>query len=138
MKIVRNILAVIVGLVVGNIINMQLVNLGISVFPLEGVDPNNIEGTLADAMPNARFEHFVFPFFAHALGTLVGALVAALIAASYKMKFAYAIGVLFLIGGIMVNYMIPGPIWFTIADIALAYIPMAWIGGKIGMSINKN
>lgn len=138
MKIVRNILAVVVGLVVGNIINMQLVNLGISVFPLEGVDPNNIEGTLADAMPNARFEHFVFPFLAHALGTLSGALVAALIAATHKMKFAYSIGFLFLVGGVVINFMIPGPIWFTAVDIALAYIPMAWIGGIIGLSINKN
>ena len=47
------------------------------------------------------------------------------------MKFSLGIGVLFLIGGITVNYMLPGPIWFAIVDIVLAYIPMAWIGGKI-------
>ena len=47
------------------------------------------------------------------------------------MKFSLGIGVLFLIGGITVNYVLPGPIWFAIVDIVLAYIPMAWIGGKI-------
>ncbi|WP_417600413.1 hypothetical protein [Owenweeksia hongkongensis] len=136
MKIVRNILAVIVGWAIGSAVNMGLINAGHSVFPLEGVDPSDMEA-LAAAMPNASAEHFIFPFLAHALGTLVGALIAALIAATHKMKFAYAIGALFLIGGIMVSFMIPSPTWFIVLDIALAYIPMAWIGGKIGMSINK-
>jgi len=137
MNILRNILAVILGWAAGSIVNMGLVNIGHSVFPLEGVDPNDMEA-LAAAMPNAGFEHFIFPFLAHALGTLVGALVAAIIAATHKMKFALAIGGLFLIGGIVISFMIPAPIWFIIVDIALAYIPMAWIGGKIGMGIGKN
>ena len=54
-----------------------------------------------------------------------------MIAASPTMKIALTIGVLFLLGGIMVNYMLPGPTWFAVLDIVLAYIPMAWIGGKI-------
>ena len=53
------------------------------------------------------------------------------------MKFAIAIGSLFLLGGIAVNYMLPGPIWFAVADIALAYIPMAWIGAKLAQSFSK-
>ena len=44
-------------------------------------------------------KNFVFPFLAHALGTLAGAFVAAKIAASHKMRFALAIGFLFLLGG---------------------------------------
>ena len=47
------------------------------------------------------------------------------------MKFAFVIGGLFLLGGIMVNYMLPGPLLFTFVDIIFAYIPMAWIGGKL-------
>ena len=137
MKIIRNILAVVVGWAVGSALNMGLITAGHSIFPLEGVDPNDMEA-LATAMSTASSEHFLFPFLGHALGTLFGAIVAAIIAANHKMKFALGVGVLFLLGGIMVNYMIPGPIWFTVADIALAYIPMAWIGGKIGMGINKN
>ena len=82
-------------------------------------------------MPTLEFEFFIFPFLAHALGTLVGATTAGFIAVNHKMKFSLGIGVLFLIGGITVNYMLPGPIWFAIVDIVLAYIPMAWIGGKI-------
>ena len=137
MKILRNILAVILGWGIGSAVNMGLITAGHSVYPLEGVDPNDMEA-LAAAMPDASFEHFIFPFLAHALGTLIGALVAVLIAATHKMKFAYAIGGLFLLGGIMVTFMIPAPTWFIVVDIAFAYIPMAWIGGKIGMSFVKN
>jgi hypothetical protein len=76
-------------------------------------------------------KHFIFPFLAHALGTLVGAIVAALIAATHKMKFALAIGLFFIIGGIINVLTLPSPQWFTIVDLVGAYIPMGWIGGKI-------
>ena len=48
------------------------------------------------------------PFLAHALGTLVGAAIAGLIAANYKMIFSLGIGVLFLLVGIIINFMLPG------------------------------
>jgi len=128
--ILKNILAVIAGWLGGSIINMSLINLGYSVFTIEGIDANNMEA-LANVMPTLPFNHFIFPFLAHALGTLVGAIIAGLIAANNKMKFALAIGVLFFIGGILVSFMIPAPTWFIITDLVFAYLPMAWIGGKI-------
>ena len=128
--ILKNILAVIAGWFGGSIINMGLVKAGHSIFPIKGIDPNNMKA-LAKVLPTLDFEYFIFPFLAHALGTLVGAAIAYKFAASHKMKMAMIIGVLFLIGGIVVNYILPGPTWFAIADILVAYIPMAWIGTKI-------
>ncbi len=134
--IIRNILAVIAGWFCGSIINMGLIQLGHVLFPIEGLDPENME-SLAEIMPGLDFQYFIFPFLAHALGTLIGAFIAGIIAANHKMKFALAIGVLFLIGGIYMSYLISGPIWFSILDIALAYIPMAWLGGKIALGFSK-
>lgn len=128
--IFKNILAVISGWIGGSVINMGLIRTGHKLIPIEGIDPNDMDA-LAAVMPTLEFEYFVFPFLAHALGTLVGATIAGWIAASHKMKFSLAIGGLFLLGGIMVNYMLPGPTWFAATDILIAYIPMAWIGGKI-------
>lgn len=136
MKILRNILAVIAGFIIGSIVNMGIVITGHKLMPIEGVDPNDMEA-LGAAMPNLSWEYFAFPFLAHALGTLVGALAAALIAASSKMTFALTIGIFFLLGGIYMVTLLPSPMWFNITDIALAYIPMAWIGGKIGMGISR-
>ena len=77
-------------------------------------------------------KHFLFPFLAHALGTLAGALTAFLIAASYRSVFAYAVGAVSLAGGIAATLMIPAPMWFMILDLVVAYIPMAWIGTMLG------
>jgi|SRR5690606_20770155 len=128
--IIRNILAVIAGWIVGSIVNMGLIKLGYGIYPIEGVDPNDMNA-LAEVMPSLSFEYFIFPFLGHAIGTFAGAMVAALIAFNHKMKIALCIGVIFLAGGIIAAYLIPAPGWFIVADLLLAYIPMAWLGGKL-------
>jgi hypothetical protein len=75
-------------------------------------------------------KHFVFPFLAHALGTLVGAAVAAFIAANRQFHLAMTIGVLFLAGGMGSVMMLPAPVWFDTLDLCAAYFPMAWIGWR--------
>ena len=131
--VVRNILAVLAGALIGSIVNMGLIMLSSSIIPPPaGADLSTPEGLKA-ALPLFEPKHFLFPFLAHALGTLVGAFVAAKIAANNKMRLAYAVGVLFLIGGITNAIMLPAPAWFIAADLILAYIPMAWIGGRWGI-----
>lgn len=132
MTILRNILALLVGLAVGTGVNMALIVLGPSVIPPPvGVDVMDAE-SMSASIHLFETKHFVFPFLAHALGTLVGALTAFLIAASHESIFAYAVGAAFLAGGIMATLMIPAPMWFKILDLLVAYIPMAWIGTKLG------
>ncbi len=75
--------------------------------------------------------NFLMPWLAHALGSFAGAWVAAMIAATHKMKFAISIGTFFLIGGIYMVTLVPSPVWFTVLDLGLAYIPMAWLAGKL-------
>lgn len=134
---IKNIVAVIVGWITGSVINMGLIQTGHALIPIPGIDPSDMDA-LAAIMPALEFEYFIFPLLAHALGTLVGAAVVGLIAASYKMKYALAMGALFLAGGIMVNYMLPGPTWFAVTDIVIAYIPMAWIGGNIALKLSSS
>jgi len=129
--LLRNILAVIAGLFVGSAVNMGIITISGSIIPPpEGVDVSDMEG-LKSAMHLFEPKHFIFPFLAHALGTLVGALLAALIAANHKMKFALGIGVFFLFGGIAAVFMLPSPTWFAVLDLAGAYIPMGWLGWKV-------
>ncbi|MDX5428571.1 MAG: hypothetical protein LPK79_10760 [Bacteroidota bacterium] len=132
--VIRNILAVILGWVGGSAVNMGLIELGYMIFPIQGVDPNDMDSLIA-AMPTMEPKHFLFPFLAHAIGTLVGAFLAVWIAATHKMKFGFAIGILFLLGGIAAIYMFPGPTWFAVLDLLVAYLPMAYLGGKLAMRI---
>lgn len=129
--IVKNIIAVVVGIVVGGTVNMALINMSSSIIaPPEGVDVTTMEG-LKDSIHLFEPKHYIFPFLAHALGTLVGAFLAAKIAANHKMKFAYGIGLFFLLGGIANVFLLPAPTWFILVDLIGAYLPMAYIGGKL-------
>jgi DMSO reductase anchor subunit len=132
MNIVRNILAVIIGILACMLVNGGIVSLSASVIPPpEGMDVSNMDSIRANAH---LFEpkHFIMPFLAHALGSVVGGLLAALVAGSRKMTFALVIGFVHLLGGITAAFMIPAPLWFVVLDLGVAYVPMAWIGGKLG------
>ncbi len=130
-KILRLILAVILGLVVGSAINMGLVVLGARVIPAPaGADATTMAGLKA-SMHLYEAKHFLFPFLAHALGTLAGALVAGLLAPGTSAVPAYVVGALFLLGGIANVFMLPAPVWFSAADLLLAYLPAAWLGQTI-------
>jgi len=136
--IVKNILAVIAGIILGSAVNVGIIKLSGSIItPPDGVDVTNME-SLKSSMHLFEPKHFIFPFLAHALGAFVGALLAALIAANHKMKFALGIGIFFLIGGIVNIFMLPSPTWYTVLDLAGAYIPMGWLGGKLATGNKGN
>lgn len=124
-------LALILGLVVGGGVNMALIMLGPTLIaPPPGADMTTVEGLKA-SMHLLEPRHFVMPFLAHAVGTLVGALVGAVLAVSHRAVVAYAIGIAFLCGGIAASVMIPAPKWFIALDLVVAYLPMAWLGLSI-------
>jgi hypothetical protein len=138
MKILRNALAIIVGFITGSIVNMMLVTIGPKVIPVPpGVDVIDMEKFAATAHL-LKPENFIFPFLAHALGTLVGALLAYLLAGSHQVLFSRIVGALFLAGGIAASQMIPAPKWFLVLDLAVAYLPMAWAGAWLGRRIRKD
>lgn len=129
--IVKNILAVVVGLFLGSVVNGALISVSGSIIPVpNGADVTTVEGLKA-SIHLFEPKHFIFPFLAHALGTLVGAFLAAKIAATHKMRFAIGIGVCFLIAGIANCFMLPAPAWFMALDLIAAYIPFAYLGGKL-------
>lgn len=132
--ILRNILAVVGGAIVGGIVNMGIIMISSNIIPPPaGVDVTDMESLKAN-MHLFEPKNFIFPFLAHALGALVGAFIAAKVAASHHMKLAVTVGAFFLIGGIINVSMLPAPPWFSVLDIVGAYIPMGWLGGKLAGS----
>ena len=135
--IVKNVLATIAGVIVGSLVNIGLVNLGPIVVPLpEGADVSTMEN-LRNSMELFGPANFLFPFLAHALGTLVGAFTAAKLAASHATKLALGIGAFYLLGGIAAASMAGGPVWFIAADLLLAYIPMGYLGASLAGATRK-
>ncbi len=120
-----------VGALIGGMVNMGIIMISGSIIPPpNGADVTTVEGLKA-SIHLFEPKHFIFPFLAHALGTFVGAWLAAWIAASHKMRFAIGIGILFLIGGITNVFLLPSPLWFNVLDLVGAYIPMAYLAGKL-------
>jgi len=131
--ILRNILAVIAGVFIGGALNYGIIMIsGKIIPPPEGADLTTME-TLKASMHLMQPKHFIMPFLAHALGTMLGAVVVTAIATKHKMRFAMGIGIWFLLGGTINVFMLPSPTWFTVADLVGAYIPMAYMGGRMVM-----
>lgn len=127
----KNSIAVASGILIGSFVNMGIISIsGIIIPPPKNADITTIEGLKA-TMHLFQPKHFLFPFLAHALGTLVGATVASRIAATHPMRLSLLVGIFFLLGGITNVFMLPSPIWFTMTDLVGAYLPMAYLGWKI-------
>ncbi len=129
--IIRNTIAIFAGMAIGSLVNMGLIIVGSElILPPEGVIVTDME-SLKSTMHLFTPMNFIFPFFAHVLGTLAGAFAASMIAGTHKMIFALSIGCIFLVAGIANVIQLPAPLWFNALDLGLSYIPMGWLGWKL-------
>jgi hypothetical protein len=103
--------------------------------PPPGADVTTMEGLKA-SLPLFEPRHFLFPFLAHALGTLVGAAVAWMVAVGPRSVTAYVVGGCFLLGGLANVLMLPAPLWFDVVDLVFAYLPMAWLASRLASRIS--
>ena len=122
--IIKNILVLLGGCIFGSVVNMGLIIAGNQLIPVaDGM--NLMDATMLE------IKYFIFPFLAHAIGTLSGAFIVAKYTVCYHMILAICIGIFFLLGGISMVFIMPAPVWFIVADLSLAYIPMGWYGWKL-------
>lgn len=127
----RNIGAVVAGVVVGMIVNMMVIQLNTTLlFPLppgaDMRDPEQFNAYLAGLPALA----FVVAMVAHLGQSFVGAVVAARLAASHPMRLALVVGGIALLGGVMALQMYEGPAWMAV-ELPL-YLVVAWLGGRLG------
>lgn len=128
--IVKNILAVLAGVISGGFLNMGIIMISRFIIPPpEGADLTTLEGLKA-SMHLMEPKHYLMPLLAHALGTLLAALIGAALAASHKMRLALGISAWFMLGGLINVFMLPAPMWFNLLDLTVAYIPMGYLAGK--------
>ena len=134
-KALRIALSVIAGFLLGSAVNMSLLAIGGKLIPPPaGANVSTMEGLKA-ALPLFEARHFLFPFLAHALGTLAGVMVPAVFGSVSAKVCALIVGLLFLAGGVANVVMLPSPLWFTAVDLLFAYIPAAWLGYALGCKL---
>ena len=132
LHILKRTLVIFISLFAGAMLNGAMINVSNQIIPPPvGFDLTTAEGLQA-AMPHMGPEHFLFPFLAHALGTLLSAVLITRFLKSQQFVFSMMVGVLFLIAGISMVIMLPEtPICFVLVDLIVAYIPMAYLGYKL-------
>jgi len=122
-KAIINSIIFIVAIFVGANVNMALIELGTKVIPMpKGF--NLSEQSLKAAMPFMEVKHFLFPFLAHAFGTLISALIIFILVKVNSKVFAYLATGLFFLGGAYMVSILPAPLWFNVLDLFVAYFPM--------------
>lgn len=127
----RNVLAVIVGLIAGSLVNMGLVMFnGFVLHPMpEGMDMMDTEqmNSYVSTLPTSAF--FVV-LAAHLSQAFVGGWVAARMGAARPVLLALIVGVFSLVGGILNMMTITeGPGWM-IVELPL-YLVVAWLAGRM-------
>ena len=125
-QLLKNIGILIFAIIIGMIVNIGLIIIGGIIFPLsESFEPMNAI--------NWDFKYFIFPFFAHSMGTLSGAFISSKLSRNYHIIIPGIVGLYFLSGGIYMVTILPAPIWFICLDLIICYIPMC----LLGWSLNK-
>ena len=126
---IRNICAVLVGLVTGMALNMAIVMLSMVLYPMpEGVGWNDREG-LAAYIETLPATAFLIVMLAHLGQAFVGGWIAAIISRNSSMVVAMIVGVLTLLGGLYNMSTLPLPAWMWI-EVPL-YLVAAWAAARL-------
>jgi len=126
---IRNICAVLVGLVAGMAVNMLISVLAMQLYPM----PDGVGFGDAEAMP-AYFESlpataFLIVMLAHLGQAFVGGGIAAIISRNASLLVALIVGSLSLMAGLYNMMSLPHPAWMWV-EIPL-YLVAAWAAGRL-------
>jgi len=127
---IRNIAAVLAGVVTAFVLILVVEKLGHLIYPppadLDFSDPEAIRPYMA-TLP---FVALLFPMIAWVVGTFAGSLLASKIGTANPLLFAGIVGGLVLAATIANLIMIPHPVWFSIVSL-IAIAASAWFAAKV-------
>lgn len=127
---IRNIAAVLAGVVTAFVLILVVEKLGHLIYPppadLDFSDPEAIRPYMA-TLP---FVALLFPMIAWVVGAFAGSLLASKIGTANPLLFAGIVGGLVLAATIANLIMIPHPVWFSIVSL-IAIAASAWFAAKV-------
>ncbi|MFN4364381.1 hypothetical protein [Chryseobacterium hispalense] len=130
----RRILAVIAGMIVGSIGVWLMERLGHALYPFpEGLRPDDLEG-FKSYVENLPFMGKFIVIFGYALGALLSGFVSTKVANNGKPNAAIICGVIFTFFTIYNMVMLPTPVWFWVLGIAVWGLVL--VGYRL--ALNKN
>jgi hypothetical protein len=129
----RSIAAVVAGFIVASIVMMivETIN-GRVLYPELAKAANGVTDreTLRSLMAGAPLGALVVVIVGWILGGVAGGWTTALIARRAKVRHGLVVGALLTLAGVANNLMIPPPLWFWVASLAVM-IPSAYFGARL-------
>lgn len=125
---VRKILAVLAGIVIGIIVISLVEMIGHAVYPTPD-DIDIFDPAFEAEVMETWTGTLLFVLFAWAAGSFLGAIITSIISKDSKTILSLIVGALLMGLGILTLITIPHPVWFTIMSI-FAFLPFAWLGSK--------
>ncbi len=128
-QLILEVITFIIALFSGASLNEFIVKMGPKLIPPPHGADFTTQAGLIHSMKIMEPKHFIAPFLAHALGTLLTSIILVLAVKNLKRLKIYLItsSSLFFLGGAYMVYLLPSPMWFNSIDLILAYFPMAYI-----------
>ncbi|WP_449397689.1 hypothetical protein [Chryseobacterium wanjuense] len=131
----RRILAVIAGIIVGSIGIWLIERVGHSLYPFpEGLKPTDIEG-FKTYVENLPFMGKFIVILGYALGALLSGFVATKVANNNKPTAAIICGIIFMFFTIYNMVVLPTPIWFWVLGIVVWGLVL--VGYKLALNKNR-
>ncbi len=135
-KYLYYILWTLISLFLGSLANGLIITVGPLIIEYPPGVSFATEASTIQSMKLLEPIHLMIPLVAHAIGTFISAFLMAVYIKKPNLKIAFIISLLYLIAGIYMVFLIPAPLWFDILDLTFAYIPMGYLGAKLGVKIN--
>ncbi len=129
MKRVVEISILIASILLGGLLNGKIIEIQSLFIPLPPGADFSTEESFKSSIKLLSAKHFIFPFLAHAMGTLLsGTLAVLFLKHSDRLKYyLWIIGGLFFAAGTYMVAILPAPVWFNLLDLTMAYFPMVWL-----------
>lgn len=129
--VLKSVLAVLGGVVVGFIVIFVVQNISSAMYTLpEGVGMDDREA-LARAMATLPIGAFLLVLLSYAMGSFIGGWMAARHAPSSSLAHAIAVGVVLTVAGLLNLMAFRHPMWFIVLNVP-EFVLFAWLGGLAG------
>lgn len=132
----KSVLSIILGIVIGGVAIMAMEMLGHSLYPPPaGIDFND-PAQVAEMVANAPVAALLMVILAYVVGGIVAGFICGLLKPKTQNYQPFVVGVILTFFGLMNLLMIPHPIWFWISTL-IAFVPTALLGNKLSAGMKK-
>ncbi len=129
-NLVRNVLGVVAGVLVGTLLIAVVQTIGHQVYPIASdIDYQDKEAMRA-LLASLPLGALLFVLAAYAVGSFAAGAITAYVGRGARVRHALLAGGILLLAAILNLVAMPHPLWFSVL-VVLVFLPSAWLGARL-------